>query len=1005
MQNKGAIKILAILLAVVSLYQLSFTFIANGVRSDAEDFGAGDKVQERKYLDSIANTEVFPVLGYTYRECQQKEINLGLDLKGGMNVTLEISVIDVIKALSNYSKDATFTKAIALAKEKQKDSQEDFVDLFGQAFKEIDPNANLASVFNTPDMRDKIKYNSTDDEVLKVLHTETQAAIDNSFQILRTRIDRFGVAQPNIQRLETAGRILVELPGVKDPERVRKLLQGTAQLEFWETYKFNEIIGSLSEANNVIRQLNLQEEEKDLVADTTVQAELVADELIAETIDSAKVDTADALNNALLDEVTGNENPTDSVASAEQQRKNNPLWTVLYPNLDREGNPVESASVGFTHFKDTAVVNDYLAMKQVRAVMPKDLKFFWSVKPIGTSKELYELVAIKITTRDGRAPLEGDVVTDARQEFGQSKAQAEVSMSMNGQGAKVWARLTKENVGRQVAIVLDNYVYSFPNVNGEIKGGRSSITGGFSVEEATDLANILKSGKLPAPAHIIEEAIVGPSLGQEAIDSGLFSFVIAFILVLVYMLFWYSKSGIVANIALVANVFFIIGVLASLGAVLTLPGIAGIVLTIGMSVDANVLIFERIKEEIAAGKGIKLAVTDGYKNAYSSIIDANVTTLLTGIILFIFGTGPIKGFATTLIIGILTSLFAAIFITRIIFIAWLDKNKPISFATKFTENAFKNTNIAFIAKRKMWYAISGVVILAGLASLFTKGLDFGIDFKGGRTYVVRFHEAVNTSEVSKALAVSFDNDAPEVKTFGENNQVKISTKYLIDSEAADADDLVEEAMYNGLKQFLGDVSYEDFSNNYKMSSQKVGPTIADDIKTAAVWAILFSLIIIFLYILMRFRNWQYGLGALIALAHDVLIVLGLFSIFYGILPFSLTIDQAFIAAILTVVGYSINDTVVVFDRIREYLSLHPKDDKEKVYNSALNSTLSRTFSTSLSTFIVLLAIFIFGGEVIRGFVFAMLIGVVVGTYSSLFIATPIAFDAQKDKGPEKKSKK
>ena len=1002
MQNKGAIKILAVLLAIASLYSLSFTFIANNVRTDAEDFGAGDLVKEQKYLDSIANTEVYPVLGYTYRECQQKELNLGLDLKGGMNVTLEISVVDVIKALSNYSKDPTFTKAITLAKEKQKNSQEDFVDLFGQAFKEINPNANLASIFNTPDMRDKIKYKSTDEEVLAVLRTETQAAIDNSFQILRTRIDRFGVAQPNIQRLETAGRILVELPGVKDPERVRKLLQGTAQLEFWETYKFNEIIGSLSDANNVIRDLQLQEETPKLeaeIADTTAEiteeiAELDTLQNTAEvTTDSTK---SESLEDVLLDETTENTTTTDSASTVEQQRKNNPLWTLLYPNLDKQGNPIESAAIGFSHFKDTATINTYLHLKQVKSVLPKDLKFCWSVKPLNGSQELYELIAIKITTRDGRAPLEGDVITDARQEFGQNKAQAEVSMSMNGQGAKVWARLTKENVGRQVAIVLDNYVYSFPNVNGEIKGGRSSITGGFSIEEATDLANILKSGKLPAPAHIIEEAIVGPSLGQEAIDSGLLSFIIAFFLILLYMFFYYSQSGLVANIALVANVFFIIGVLASLGAVLTLPGIAGIVLTIGMSVDANVLIFERIKEEITAGKGIKLAVTDGYKNAYSSIIDANVTTLLTGIILFIFGTGPIKGFATTLIIGILTSLFAAIFITRIIFVAWLEKGKTIAFATKLTETAFKNTQIAFIAKRKLWYVISGVFILAGLASLFTKGLDFGIDFKGGRTYVVRFHEPVSTTEISKALKVNFDNDAPEVKTFGDDNQVKISTKYMIDSDADNADDIVEEKMYEGLKSFLGEnVTYQDFSKNYKMSSQKVGPTIADDIKVAAVWAILFSLLIIFLYILLRFKNWQYGLGAIVALFHDVLFVLGLFSIFYGILPFSLTIDQAFIAAILTVVGYSINDTVVVFDRIREYLGLHPKEDKETLYNSALNSTLSRTFSTSLSTFVVLLAIFIFGGEVIRGFVFAMLIGVVVGTYSSLFIATPIAFDAQK----------
>ncbi len=1012
MQNKGAIKILAILLAIVSLYQLSFTFIANDVRSDAEDFGAGNPVKEKQYLDSIANTEVYPVLGYTYKDCQQKEINLGLDLKGGMNVTLEISVIDVIKALSNYSKDATFVKAIALAKEKQKDSQEDFVALFGQSFKEVNPNANLASVFNTPDLREKIKYNSTDEDVLKVLHEETQAAIDNSFQILRSRIDRFGVAQPNIQRLETAGRILVELPGVKDPERVRKLLQGTAQLEFWETYKFNEIIGAMSDANNVIRNLALQEEKgNEESTDTTATAEVINETAKPDTTGAIAENLADTANsesltNALLDKATGKGSVSDSIQTAEQQRKNNPLWSVLYPNLDRQNNPVESASIGFSHFKDTSIVNDYLSLKQVKAVLPKDLKFFWSVKPLKGSKELYELIAAKITTRDGRAPLEGDVVTDARQEFGQNKAQAEVSMSMNSKGAKVWARLTKENVGRQIAIVLDNYVYSFPNVNGEIKGGRSSITGGFSLEEATDLANILKSGKLPAPAHIIEEAIVGPSLGQEAINSGILSFIIAFIVILLYMYFYYSKAGIVADIALVANIFFIIGVLASLGAVLTLPGIAGIVLTIGMSVDANVLIFERIKEEISAGKGLKLSITDGYKNAYSSIIDANVTTLLTGVVLFVFGTGPIKGFATTLIIGILTSLFAAIFITRLIFIAWLAKNKSISFSTKITENAFKKANIAFVEKRKLFYAISGIIIIAGLVSLFTKGLDLGIDFKGGRTYVIRFHEPVNTSDVSKSLKLSFDNDAPEVKTFGNDNQVKISTKFMIDSEASDADDIVETKMYEGLKTFLGEnVTYEDFSNNYKMSSQKVGPTIADDIKVAAFWAIIFSLIGIFLYILLRFKNWQFGLGALVALAHDVLIVLGLFSILYGFLPFSLTIDQAFIAAILTVVGYSINDTVVVFDRIREFLGLHPKEDRVSLYDRALNSTLSRTFSTSLSTFFVLLSIFIFGGEVIRGFIFALLIGVVVGTYSSLFIATPVAYDTIKHPKGEKKDKK
>ncbi|MBN2668101.1 MAG: protein translocase subunit SecDF [Bacteroidales bacterium] len=996
MQNKGAIKILAILLAVVSLYQLTFTWVANNVRSDAEAYSGGDPVKEKIYLDSVANVKVYPLLGYTYQECQQKEINLGLDLKGGMNVTLEISVVDVVKALSNYSKNPTFVEAIKLAKEKQKDSQKDFVDLFGESFKEVDPNARLASVFNTPDLKELINAKSTDEEVLKVLKDQTQAAIDNSFQILRTRIDRFGVAQPNIQRLETAGRILVELPGIKDPERVRKLLQGTAQLEFWETYNLNEIYGALWSANNVIRDLNNAESETKEEKDTT-KVEIIAAPVEAET--ELVADSTTQTNNAesLLAEVTDSTaGSVDTTAAIEAQRKNMPLWTVLSPSIDQKGNPMQTAGVGVAHFKDTAKVNEYLHMKQAKAVLPKDLKFLWGVKPIKGREDLYELYAIKITTRDGRAPLEGDVITNARQEFGQNQAAAEVSMTMNSTGAREWARITKANIDRQVAIVLDNYVYSAPNVNDEIKGGRSSITGGFSIEEATDLANILKSGKLPAPAHIIEEAIVGPSLGQEAINSGLLSFVIAFILVLIYMFFFYSRSGIVADLALIANIFFIMGVLASLGAVLTLPGIAGIVLTIGMSVDANVLIFERIKEEIAAGKGLKLAVTDGYKNAYSAIIDANVTTLLTGIILFVFGTGPIKGFATTLIIGILTSLFAAIFITRIIFVSLLDKNKTIKFAIKMTENVLKNAQVKFIEKRKMFYVISSIIIIAGIVSLFTRGLDYGIDFVGGRTYVVRFHEPVVTSDLAKSLKDVMVTDAPEVKVFGESNQVKISTKYLIDSEDENADDMVEEKIFEGLKSYLGDgVTYQDFTENFKMSSQKVGPTIADDIKVSAVWAILFSLLGIFIYIVIRFRNWQFGLGALAALAHDVLIVIGLFSIFYGILPFSLSIDQAFIAAILTVVGYSINDTVVVLDRIREFVGLHPKSDRKELYNSALNSTLTRTLSTSLSTFVVLLAIFIFGGEVIRGFIFALLVGIIVGTYSSLFIATPVAYDTIK----------
>ncbi len=981
MQNKGAILSFAILLAAVCFYQLTFTWTAKQIEKDAVEYAQGNPQKELFYLDSISGEEVYNFFGlkkFTFKDVKELEMNLGLDLKGGMNVTLEVSVVDIIRAMSNYSTDSTFTAALARASQLQENSQADFVTLFGQAFEEIDPNARLASVFNTLELRDRINFNTSNADVLRIIDTETTAAITNSFNIIRTRIDRFGVAQPNIQQLQTKGRILVELPGVKDQNRVRNLLQGTAMLEFWETYENQEAYQYMLLANQKIKEMQTS---------TVTETE----EVVAETETTA----ADTTESSLLSELEAGAE-TDSTMEMANFRKDYPLFDLLRPMTDPTGQLYPGPVVGISHFKDTAAINTYLNNPQVKNLFPRNMTFRWTAKSSDVEGNYYRLIALKVTTRDGRAPLDGEVITDARQDFDQFGSNPEVTMYMNSEGDKTWSRMTKENIGKSIAIVLDGYVRSFPTVQGEITGGRSSITGLESIEEAKDLANILKSGKMPAPAHIIQEAIVGPSLGQEAINSGMLSFLIAFVLILVYMFFFYSKNaGLVANIALIANLFFIIGILASLGAVLTLPGIAGIVLTIGMSVDANVLIYERVQEERRAGKGVKLAIADGYKAAYSAIIDGQVTTLLTGIVLYLFGSGPIKGFATTLIIGILTSLFSAIFLTRIIFEWKLKKSEVITFTSKMTENWLRNMKIKFLEKKKIFYVISGLLILASVGSITLRGFNYGIDFKGGRTYVVRFDEEVKVADVQQALGVVFGEE-PEVKTYGPN--IKITTEYKIDDTSENIDNEVEEMLMKGLQAanlLNSDVTLQQFTDDYQLSSQKVGPTISDDIRKDSAIAIGFSLIIIFLYILLRFRNWQYGLGAVAALAHDSIIVLGLFSMLYGFLPFSLEIDQAFIAAILTVLGYSINDTVVVFDRIREYLGLYPKRDRDENVDHALNSTLRRTFSTSLSTFAVLLAIFLFGGATIRGFTFALLIGVVVGTYSSLFIATPIAFDTQK----------
>jgi len=1006
MQNKGAIRFFTIVLALVSVYQLLFTVFTQKVERDAREFANGDVRIERSYLDSMKGEVVYNVLfkKYTYQECKEREVNLGLDLKGGMNVILEIAVEDIIRSLaaSQFLTDPVFTETMSLAHDKKSNSQSDFVDLFAEAFEELNPGAQLAQFFMTPETRGEIDFNTANADVVTFLKAEAEDAIDNSYNVLRNRIDRFGVVQLNIQKLERQGRILVELPGVKEPERVTKLLTGTANLEFWTTYQAPEVWNYMDQANRTLATILAAEETTTTPSETEtpeVEAESAGDDLLAEEEllpqDDLLLDTSGL---DLLSDLDSTSVLDDQEA---QFYRENPLLAVLTPYLDNQRQFIPSSTVGVVLLKDTAKVNAYLAIPQIRQLFPSDMKFAWHFQPDGDEQQFIRLHALK-STRNNQPAMDGKYVTDARVGTDQYTGEFNVSMNMNAEGAKRWANLTRENVNQAIAVVMDGLVYSAPNVSEEIKGGSSNITGGFSQTEADDLANILKSGKMPARARIESSEVIGPSLGAKSVKDGLNSFLIAFVVVLSYMIFYYSRrAGMVADIALLANMFFLIGVLASLQAVLTLPGIAGIVLTIGMSVDANVLIYERIREELNAGKNLKTAIKDGYRNAYSAIFDAQITTFLTGLILFFFGTGPIKGFATTLVIGIITSLFSAIILTRLMYERMLDKSGVITFDTKITRNAFRNAKVNFLGKRKVFYVISGLIILGGVASLTTKGLNLGVDFSGGRNYVINFNQDVETAEVQDNLAASF-GEAPQVITYGNRNTVRVTTKYLIDDDRPEVDSLIKAQMFEGLQPYLGgDVELDEFINgqDYIISSHKVGPTIADDITRTAVIVIFASLLIIFLYILARFRNWQFGLGALAALVHDVMIVIGLFSILHGIMPFSLELDQSFIAAILTVVGYSINDTVVVFDRIREFVGLQKKRERREIFNSALNSTLSRTFSTSLSTFFVLLAIFIFGGDVIRGFTFALLIGVIVGTYSSLFIATPVVYDTIK--GDEK----
>jgi len=977
MQNKGLIKLFAFLFGLVSIYQLSYTFITSKIEGDAETYAVNQiseaeddyvgkrEVLETSYLDSIGAN---PVLGYTsYDDAKKRELNKGLDLKGGINVTLQISVKDILKGLANNTKSPIFNKAIADADEASKSSDDTYLDLFFDAFENVKGDAKLASpdIFANKGLSDVINFQMSDDEVKPVIRKKIDESIVSAFEVLRERIDGFGVTQPNIQREGNSGRILVELPGARDIARAQELLSSTAQLEFWETYpQNNPSLGQFFvSANERLKEILKSEEQE---KDTLSKPESEIDSLLSDVAQDSLDLTAQA----------------------------NPLLGKLLPGSN---NAIARVAIA-----DMAEVDSYLKMPQIRRLLPADIqftKFAW--ERAAEDAELVGLYALQ-SNRDNAPRISGDVVSDAQDTFDQFNKPA-VSMTMNTRGAKEWERLTGDAFNNQtgIAIVLDNKVYTAPGVStGPISGGRSEITGTFTVNETKDIANVLRAGKLPASAEIIQSEVVGPSLGQEAIDSGFMSFMIAMAFVLLWMIFYYGKAGIAADIALIFNIVLIFGVLTSLGAVLTLPGIAGIVLTIGMSVDANVLIFERIKEELARGKGKAQAVADGFSNALSSILDANITTGLTAIILFIFGSGPIKGFATTLLIGIVTSLFTAIFITRLL-VDWYisKKGRDLQFSTGITKNLFTNMNINFLGKRKIAYVISVILVGVGAFSLLTKGLQEGVDFVGGRSYQVRFEQAVNPSEIASELNDVFGSAT--VKTFGESNQIKVTTAYKVDVEGIEVDAEIQNKLYTSLQNYLPDgTSFEDFTVGASeksigiLQSVKVGPTIADDIKKNALLAIIGSLAVVFLYILLRFRKWQFSLGAVIAVFHDVMIVLGIFSITSAIMPFNMEIDQAFIAAILTVIGYSLNDTVVVFDRIREIVNLKGWNKGENV-NEALNSTLSRTLNTSLTTLIVLLAIFIFGGESLRGFMFAMIVGVIVGTYSSVFIATPIMFDALK----------
>ncbi|MEP1783046.1 protein translocase subunit SecDF [Reichenbachiella sp.] len=993
MKNKGGVVLLTIVVSLLCVYYLSFTFVAQRVNQQAIDAATVDNTtdyqKKQEYLDSVWNEPVYNLFGvdFTYKEIKETELNLGLDLQGGMHVTLEVSPVEIVKGISGNSRDANFLKALDMAKQRVKGTQLDFVTEFYNAYQEIAPNQSLASVFATAANRGRISLSTTDAEVMDLINTEVDGAIERSFNILRTRIDRFGTSQPNIQRLQGTGRIQIELPGVDNPERVRKLLQGVAKLEFWEVHEMQEIFPTLQAMNDV------------MVKEMKVELPEISGE------EAEVTESSDDLGDLLSDDSQEDSLSTDDL---EAQLENDS--TAVDSTFNSQVSPLFSllkAQYGLVYdLKDTARINRMLKNPKVQQVIPATIKFMWLVKPIKNQDELsqdefLELYAIK-SSRGGKAPLSGEVIVDARQDLDQRTAPA-ISMNMNATGAKKWKKLTGSNVNRRIAIVLDNYVYSAPNVQGEIPNGSSQITGNFTLEEAKDLANILKAGSLPAPTTIVEDVVIGPTLGKVAQDQGMLSIFAGLAIVILFMIAYYSKGGMIANLALFFNVFFILGILAQLSAALTLPGIAGIVLTIGMSIDANVLIFERIKEELKNGAGIKQAISSGYRKAYSSIVDANVTTFLVGIILYTLGQGPVKGFAITLMVGIACSFFSAVFITRVV-VEWMSKKgdqSKISFATGFSKNLLSQMNFDFISKRKFAYLFSTIFISIGIVAMVAKGLTYGVDFTGGRSYVVSFDKPVESSALKVALASSFNNQGVEVKTYGASNVLKVTTSYLINDESDEADSNVKTALVSGVSEFTGlnyvqDDTKADTGDFTIASSSKVGATIADDIKSASTRSVVFALIVIFLYILVRFRKWQFGLGAIIALFHDTLFVLSAFAI-ANLLGISFEVDQVFIAAMLTIIGYSINDTVVVFDRVRENLDIKTGGEMKAVFNESLNSTINRTMITSITTLIVVIVLFFFGGAVLKGFSFALIIGILIGTYSSLFIATPIVIDFNKEK--------
>ncbi len=1006
MQNKGLIRFLVWAFALVCLFQLSFSFVTSNIESKAKaeaknyvnseqanqiiaaraanEYEAQivrdslEAAREARYLDSMASEKVY--LGYNFRQCQAREINLGLDLKGGMNVMLEVSTVDVVRMLSDYTEDTLFNRAIDNALVAQKTStNRDFVSLFYDAIIELDPNVQLATYFSASDkLRDKVKLGDDNSKVISEVKNYVSGAYEQTYQILTQRIDKFGVAQPTIQKLAASERILVELPGVKDPERVRKLLQSTAKLEFWLAYDNTEAFRYLEAANSYLASISGASVETEDTTAATAETEMT-------DVDS-------------LSQLSGATGAASSNALDQDNAKKNPLFSLLMPYISQDGQVMQGPIVGLAQGKDRAAINEMLAAAAEKKIFDaRTVKFLWSAKPDEHfSADTYVLYAIKITTRDGSALLEGDCISDARQDFSQVGGN-EISMTMNSEGANEWRKITGAHVGECIAIVLDDLVYSAPRVNGEIAGGRSSITGDFSLEEAKDLANILKSGSTPARPVIVQEAVVGPSLGQESIRNGLWSFILAFVVVLIYMFVFYNRAGLVSIAALITNVFLLIGILASIGAVLTLPGIAGIVLTMAMAVDGNVIIYERIKEELRAGSSMVNAVENGFKNAYSAIIDGQVTTFLLGLVLIMFGSGTVQGFAVTLCIGIVTSLFTSIFVTRLIIDSQLNHKRKLNFSFPFSENFLQNVHIDFLGKRKTFYIIAGIAIVVCIASFAIRGLSFGIDFSGGRTYVVRFDQAVNAVDVRSALADQFEN-APEVKTYGPSNQLKITTKYKITEDGDDVKNEIVEKLYAGTGKFFKDnISIEEFKSTETnplgiIQADQVGGTIAHDNLVHSIWAVIGGLLVMFVYIGLRFRSWRFGLGSVAALTHDTILVIGIFSLLHGLMPFNLEVDQYFISAVLTVIGYSINATVVIFDRVREYRKLYPKRELRTHMNDAINSTLARTVNTSGTTFVTLLMMFILGGEVIRGFIFALLVGVLVGVFSSLCIACSVVYE-------------